>query len=107
MIDLFDIRRKSTAYSDGVDTITWTVNETRKMDLQPIKYTSSKSASVLEIEVGGEKYVPTFKCFTDMSSKMTATDRITSDSGTHLYLVLRTYDFEEHKEADLREVKDT
>ncbi|GAF75518.1 unnamed protein product, partial [marine sediment metagenome] len=39
-------------------------------------------------------------------SNITATNRITDDSGTTDLLVLRVYPFEDHLEIDLREVED-
>ena len=106
MIDLYDIKSKTVTYSDGVPSESWTVIFTQKIDVQPIRYNTGRGASVLAIDVGGEAYVPSFRGFLDLDSDITATDRITNNSGTINLLVLRTYDYEDHKEVDLREVSD-
>ena len=106
MTDLYDIKAKTVTYADGVPSETWAVKETRKADVQPIRYNTGRGSSVLAIDVGGESYVLSFRAFIDLDSDITATDTITNDSGTTNLLVLRTYDYEDHKEVDLREVDD-
>ena len=104
MIDLYDIRRKSISFADGVDTPTWTVTQTIKLEVQPIRVSKGQRDDLVAIEIGGEQYIPNFYAWAPDNCEATATDHITSNSGTILYLVLRTYDYEDHKEMDLRQV---
>ena len=106
MTELYDIKAKTVSYADGVPTESWAVKETTKIDCQPIRYNTGRGSAVLAIDVGGESYIPSFRAFIDLDSDITATDRITNNSGTTELLVLRTYDYEDHKEVDLREVSD-
>lgn len=104
--DFYDVRRKTTTFSDGVANASFSVIETRQMDVQAIRFSAERGSTVLTIEVGGEKFVPSFRAFTDLESDVTASDQITAVSGTTKFLVLRTYDFEAHKEMDLKDIKD-
>ena len=106
MIDRYDIKIHTTSFADGVATDSWSVKSTEKVDVQPIRYNTGRGSSVLAIDVGGEAYVPSFRGFISIESDITATNRITNNSGTTDLLVLRTYDYEDHKEVDLREVDD-
>jgi len=106
MIDLYDIKRDTETWADGVPTHTWTSIQTQKIEVQPIRFSAERSASIVTITVGGESYIPSFIGFVSIECKATATDRITMNSGTTELLVLRTYDFEDHKEMDLKEVTD-
>lgn len=106
MVSLYDIKRDSTTLTDGVPTTTWTVVETRNLEVQPIQFSQREGANRAEVVIGGIKYVPTFVGWGSQEVDITATDRITADSGTTDYLVLRTYLFEDHREFDLRQVDD-
>ncbi len=101
MTSSYDIRYKSESRGiDGTPEITWVVRETRDMDVQSVR----SGEGLLEIQVGGERYLPTFRGFIATDANVTATDRVTADSGTTDLLVLRTYEYEGHKELDLKEV---
>lgn len=106
MINQYDVKRDTETWADGVPTHTWTLIETRKFDVQPIRFSAERSATIVTIDLGGQSYIPSYRAWTSIESKLTATDRITADSGTHELFVLRTYDFEDHKELDLKEVTD-
>ena len=106
-VDLYDIRRDTETYdADGLPEHSWSTIETRRIEVQPVRFNTSRGSTVLTIEIGGEKYVPAFRGFLALESNVTATDRISPNSGTTDYLVLRTYDYEDHKEIDLRDIKD-
>jgi len=100
MIDTYDIKQKTEANADGMTTLTWGVYETRKIDLRPFRFGWDRSAH-MEIEIGGVKYTPNFIGWISNDSNVTATDKITADSGTTDYLVLRVYNYESHNEMDL------
>lgn len=106
MINNYDIKRKTDAWADGVNTPTWTVRDTRKIDLQGIRFSAERSAATLAIDIGGQSYVPSYRGFMEYDVDVTAADRITADSGTTDLLVLRVYPFEDHKEMDLKEIND-
>ena len=106
MISLYDIKRDTETWDDGVPTHTWTVLSTHKMEIQPVRFSAERSAAIVTINLGGESYVPSYRGWTTIDCSATATDRITADSGTTELLILRTYDFEDHKELDLKEVVD-
>ena len=106
MVNLYDVRRKTNSFSDGVNVSTWSDIETIHFEVQPMRIGKGQRDDLVMIEVGGEQYVPNFFGFTYEYTDVTAADRITCDSGTHKYLVLRTYDYEDHKELDMREVTD-
>jgi hypothetical protein len=105
MVELYDVKRKTTSYTDGINTDTWTVIETRDFEVQPLRIGKGQRDDLVMIEVGGEQYIPSFFGFTHIDCDVTAADYITNDSGTTNYLVLRTYDYEDHKEMDLRDVR--
>ena len=100
-IDNYDIKRKSETWADGVPVITWSVFETRDIDVRPIKWEEAEHA---EITIGGETYIPAFRGFISVDSDVSASHRITKNSGTTDLLVLRVYEYEDHKEIDLQEV---
>lgn len=106
MIDQYDILRDTQTMSDGVVLQTWVFQETRKMEVQPIRFSAERNATVVEIQIGGEKYIPSYRGWLEQEVDITATDRITSNSGTTNLMVLRCYEYEDHKEIDLREVSD-
>ena len=107
MISLYDIKRKaSTADKDGAYTHAYSVIETRKMDIQAVRFSAERSATIVTINLGGESYIPSFRGWVSTESNITATDRITNDSGTTDLLVLRVYKMEDHQAIDLREVED-
>jgi len=101
----FDIKRKSeawgTANADGVPTVSWAVIDTRYIELQPLRWYKTEQ---IEIELAGERYVPTFRGFLEADIDITGGDHITDDSGSTNILVLRAHDFGSHKELDLRQV---
>ena len=103
---LYDVKRKTVTRADGVATENYAAIETRKFEVQPIRFSSERSSTIVTIDIGGESYIPSFIGFTDIESIVTATDRITANSGTLDLFVLRTYEFEDHQELDLREVED-
>lgn len=105
MLSLYDIKKKTQTFSDGVPTTTWTPYETLAIEVQPLRLPEMGTFSQLEIEVGGEKFTPTFKGWITADSEITASNRITNDSGTVDYLVLRSFRFEDHIELALREVE--
>ncbi len=103
----YDIRRDvDTKDDDGLPIHTWSTIETRNIEVQPVRFSAERGSTVLTIEVGGEKYVPSFRGWLSVESNVTATDRITNNSATTELLVLRTYDYEDHKEIDLKDIKD-
>lgn len=105
--DYYDIKRRTTtADSDGAYTTTWAVIETRKIEIQATRFSAERSATIVTVNIGGESFIPSYRGWIDIESDITATDRITANSGTTDLFVLRTYDFEAHKEIDLKEVKD-
>jgi hypothetical protein len=101
MIESYDIKRLTTSMSDGVPIDTWTVKETRKMEIRPIIWYRSEQ---LQIDIGGQKFTPSFKGWIDSECLVTASDRITNNSGSTEMLVLRVHRFEDHQEIDLREL---
>ena len=104
MVNLYDVKRNTDTWDDGVAIQSWTTVETRKFDIQSVRFSAERSATIVTINMGGESYVPSYRGWTSSESTVTATDRISANSGTSELLVLRTYDFEDHKELDLREV---
>ena len=107
MLEYYDVKRKtSTPDGDGGFTNAWTVVETREIDVQAVRFSAERSATIATIQVGGQIIIPSYRGWISSESDATATDRITPDSGTTDLLVLRTYDFEDHKEMDLKEVDD-
>lgn len=101
MIGMYDITRKTETMEDGVPAVTWSVVETRELDVQSLRWYKTEQ---MEVELAGQRYVPTFRGYIDVESTVTASDRLTGDSGTTNMLVLRTHEFESHKELDLRQV---
>ena len=101
MVKTYDIKQKSETWEDGVPTLTWTVYETRKIDLQPLKWEEAESAKV---KIGGEIYVPAMRGWLSFDSNVTAANYITADSGTTDHIVLRAYKYEDHVEIDTQEV---
>jgi len=98
----YDVKsRAETPDKDGAVTITWTVTETRMMEVQPVQWSQREARNRVEIEIGGVKYIPTHYGWVNSESLVTATNRITKDSGTTNLLVLRTYEYEDHIEMDL------
>lgn len=106
MTDSYDIKRKSVTMADGVPSTTWTIIDIRKIEVQPVRFSAERSASIVTINLGGQSFIPSFRGWCSIECDITATDRITNDSGTTDLLVLRTYEFEDHQEIDLREVSD-
>jgi len=102
MINRYDIKKQSETFADGVPTTTFTVRDTRNIDVRPIR----KDEALYTIELGGIKYTPQFRGFVSIDTTATASDRITQNSGTTDLLILRTYEYEDHKEFDLMEVSD-
>ena len=101
MITSYDVKRKTEGKDpDGLPTITWATQSTYRVEVQPMRW--DKDAQV-EIEIGGVKYVPTYKGFLDYNAEITATDRITENSGVTNLLVLRVHRYEDHNEIDLIE----
>ena len=106
-VALYDVRRDTdTKDADGLPLHSWAAFETRNIEVQPVRFSAERGSTVLVIEIGGEKYVPSFRGWLSIDSDVTATDRISPDSGTTDLLVLRTYDYEDHKEMDLKDIKD-
>ena len=101
MVNLYDIKYKSETFSDGVVTLTWANRETRKIDLRPLKWEEAEHSKVT---IGGEVYIPTMRGWLSNESNITPSDYITADSGTTDYIVLRVYEYEDHKEIDTQEV---
>lgn len=100
----WDIRRQvSTLTPDGLPAVSWATIDSRQIDVQPVQWSQRESANRMEIELGGIKYVPTFYAWLPREADITATDTITEDSGANAFLVLRTYDYSDHTEADLVE----
>jgi len=103
---IYDVKRKTETMADGVPTLIFTNVETRSMEVQPVRFSAERGSTVVSIELGGESYVPSFRAFVPLESVATATDRITNNSGATDLMVLRTYDYEDHKEMDLKDVVD-
>ena len=97
----YDVRRSTESWADGVPTHTYTVIETREIDVQPVQWSSREAKNRYEIELGGEKFIPTMYGFCSNETLITAGDTISSDSGTTKWLCLRTYEHKDHTEFDL------
>ena len=97
-LHLFDIKRPSQTWADGVPTESYTVIETREMEFQPLPPYGGAQG---EIEVGGVREIPQYHSWFSLECLATSLDYITKNSGTTHYWILRTYDYEDHKEADL------
>ncbi len=105
-IALYDIKElTNTLDEDGIPISGHTVIETRHFDVQPIQWSQRESKNRVEVEIGGMKYIPSLYGFTNEESKVTATNYLTKDSGTHNLIVLRTYEYEDHLEMDLAEAE--
>jgi len=104
-VQLYDVLRKTTSFADGVSVPAYAHQTTAKFDLQPVQWSQRESTNRAEVEVGGVKFVPTFYGYCSSDIDVTATDRLTPDSGTTLFIALRVYDFEDHKEIDIREAE--
>ena len=104
--ELYDITQKTDVWTDGVSMPTWAVYETRKIEVQPLQLLKWGDFGRVEYSVGGQTYVPTFRGFISNESEITAANRITADSGTTNLLVLRVFEYADHKEIDLRDVED-
>lgn len=106
MIALYDVKQLTTTFDeDGLPTSGHSVLETRQIDVQPIQWSQREARNRVEIEAGGIKFIPTFYGFTQQEAKITATNYITSDSGTSNLIVLRVYVHEDHLEMDLAEAE--
>ena len=107
MIKRYDIKKDTkTADKDGAYTHSWAVFETSNIDVQATRFSAERSATIVTINLGGESYIPSFRGWVSVESNISATHRITADSGTTDLLVLRAYEIEDHKEIDLKEVTD-
>lgn len=106
MVALYNVIRPSQTFADGVFTSGQTIVETRSFDVQALQLLKWGDFGRVEVEIGGIKYAPTFRAFTANETLATAADRITKDSGTTTYLVLRVFEYEDHMELDLRDIKD-
>ena len=107
MIDTYDIKSKSTktvTTPDGMSIISWGVKETRKIDVRPFRFGWDRSAH-MDVELGGVKYTPNFVGWISNESIASAADKITADSGTTDFMVLRVYNYESHIEMDLVKVQ--
>jgi len=107
-INLYDIKRKTEVFSDGVSIPTWTTRETRRIDVRPVKMSMRQnSADQITVDVGGQVVIPSYRGFLSIETSAMAGDRVTVDSGTTDLVVLKVYEYEDHAEIDLREVSDT
>ena len=97
----YDVVRKTETYAEGVNVDTYTTIETREIDVQPVQWSSMEAKNRYEIDIGGEKFIPTMYGFTSDETIITAGETITSDSGTTKWLCLRTYEHKDHTEFDL------
>ena len=97
MIRQFDIKRPSQTWADGVPIETYTVIETREMEFQPLPPYGGAQG---EIEVGGVREIPQYHAWFSTECDATSLDYITDNSGAHHYWLLRTYEYEDHIEAD-------
>ncbi len=105
-IALYDIKQlTSTKDADGIPVSGSVVVETRHFDVQPIQWSQRESKNRVEVQIGGITYIPSFYAFVNEESKVTATNYITRDSGTHNLIVLRIYPYEDHLEMDLAEAE--
>jgi hypothetical protein len=102
-LDLYDVKRQTiTSDADGLPSTAVAVVETRYTEIQSLRW---YEAAGVEIELGGQRFTPTFRGWIEEEALVTAGDVMTKDSGTVDLLVLRVHVYESHKEIDLRETQ--
>lgn len=98
---IVDILTSTVSKVDGIPNITWTYKETRVINWSPIGFTSRVEMGV---GAGGQTYPADSRAWLEFDADIIAGNRLSYKTGTTYYDVLSVYDYEDHKETELKKV---
>jgi len=98
---IIDILTSTQSMVDGVPQFTWAYKQTAVINFSPIGWNAKIQ---LNVGAGGETYPADSRAWMIYETEVTPGNRFSYNSGATLYDVLSVFEYEDHKEAELRRV---
>ena len=100
---IVDILTSTQTMVDGVPQFTWVFKETRTINWSPIGW---EARVQMGVGPGGETYPADSRAWLEDGADIIVGNRLSENSGTTYYEVVSVFDYEDHKEAELRKIVD-
>jgi len=98
---IVDIYTSTVTEADGIPAESWTFKETRLINWSPIGWEAKVQMGV---GAGGMTYPADSRAWLENSASVVVGNRLYQDSGTTKYVVLSTFEYEDHTEIELKKV---
>jgi hypothetical protein len=98
---IIDILTSTQSMTDGLPVFTWKYKQTAVINWSPIGWNAKIQMGVL---AGGETYPADSRAWMIYETDIIPGNRLSYNSGATYYDVVSVFSYEDHKEAELRQV---